>query len=95
MERLCAAFAGLLLVPAAAAADGIRSDCTGEIYSYAEMAPPGAREPLIAVPETLCADLANSGTTRIDSLNIYFDGRGNPRSGGNPSWRHMAPQRRY
>jgi hypothetical protein len=76
VKRLCLGLAGLLLVPAAAVADGQTSDCGGEAYSYAEVVPSGRGEPLIAAPNTLCADLAASQSTRIESLNIYLDRRG-------------------
>jgi hypothetical protein len=81
VKRLCAGLAVFLLMPAAAVADGPavangpRAGCGGDAYSFAEIVPHGAGEPLVAVPDTLCADLANSGAPRIESLNIYVDRR--------------------
>ena len=85
MTRLCAVLIGLVL-PAATLADGASgqdlatTDCGGPAYTFAEVVTAEEsrrhRGPLIAVPDTLCADLPGN-PTRIDSLNIYLDPRGN------------------
>jgi hypothetical protein len=74
MKRLCAALIGLFL-PAAALADAaaVRTDCPGDAYTFAEIVP-AQRGPVIAVPDTLCAELPGNAT-RIESLNIYLDQR--------------------
>ena len=76
MIRFCVAFAGLLVLPAAGVADGESSGCGGDSYSFAEVvSSPSRGEPIIAVPDTLCADLSSGQGTRIESLSIYLDRR--------------------
>ena len=86
MTRFCLGLAALLLFPTLSGADGIRtdedrSDCGGDAYSFAEVVPlhreARRRGPITAVPDTLCADLASRQATRIESLNIYVNRRGN------------------
>ncbi len=102
MKRFCVGLIAILLTSAtaradgAAIADGVRSGCGGDAYSFVDIVPPGAKEPLVAVPDTLCADLASSAATRIESLNIYLDGRSNEADQRQRPWRGLpAPHRRY
>jgi hypothetical protein len=106
MKRFCTGFAGLLLFPAAAAADGATADgassgCGGDAYSFGEVVPPnraGQEGPIIVVPDTLCPDVVGGQGTSIQSLSIYVDGR---REGAvqHPGMRrrhpHEAPHPRY
>lgn len=61
-------------------ADGNGRDCGGDAYTFAEVVPAqrGVRRtgPIMVLPDTLCADLAGSPATRIDSLNVVIDPRG-------------------
>jgi hypothetical protein len=79
---LCLGLAGLSLCPLAAHADGKAPDCGGDAHTFAEVVPAqrGQRQrgPIMVLPDTLCADLAGSPGTRIDSLNVFVD----PRSAG-------------
>jgi hypothetical protein len=79
MKRSCIGLAALCLFPAPILADGAGSGCGGDAYSFAEVVPArrGLRQhgPIVVMPETLCADLAGSPATRIDSLNIVIDPR--------------------
>ena len=78
MRRCYVAIAGLLLLPAAAVADGAGSGCGGDAYSLGEVVPAtrgGQEGPIMVVPYTLCADLASGQGARIDSLSIYLDRR--------------------
>ena len=85
MGRLCIGIAGLLLTVAPAAADGrdldtARGGCGGDAYSVAEVGLLNRERhrngPIVVVPDTLCADVASTHTTRIDSLNLYLGGNG-------------------
>ena len=98
MRRFCVALAGLLVLPAAGIADGESSGCGGDSYSFAEVVSPSRGEPIIAVPDTLCADLSSGQGTRIDSLSIYLDRRSNEagrQPDMRPSRRSAAPHLRH
>ena len=105
MKRFCIGLAGLL-VPTVGLADGNgvvaeRSDCGGDAHSFAEIVsvPRGMRrEPLIAVPDTLCADLQGPRRTQINSLNVYVDPNRNAapqpgQPGGSPAPNAPLPRR--
>ena len=94
MKRFCTGFAGLLLFPAAAAADGATADgassgCGGDAYSFGEVVPPnraGQEGPIIVVPDTLCADLAGRGNSDRFVKHLY-----RPTPGDDQSAFHHAP----
>jgi hypothetical protein len=69
--RLLPALALLLPLPALAA------ECGGDAYSSAQVTEdrPARAGPLVAVPDTLCADLAGTRRTRL-RLDVYGDPRG-------------------
>ena len=91
MRRFCIGMAALL-VPAACLADGTaaepdRGGCGGDAYTFAEVVvtPRSERgKPLIALPDTLCADLQGGRRPPIQSLNIYIDPTRNAAQVGNP-----------
>jgi hypothetical protein len=60
-------------------ADGARTDCGGDAYTFAEVVPAHrggrAAEPIMVLPDTLCADLAGSPGVKIESLNVFLDQR--------------------
>lgn len=75
MTRLALTIAALCVAAVPASADTI--GCGGNATSYAEVDehPPGHRQrgPVMAVPDTLCADLVERRPRSIDSLNITID----------------------
>jgi len=82
MRRSCIGLAALCFFTAPALADGpgsAESGCGGDAYSFAEVVPAqrGARRhgPVMVMPDTLCADLAGSPATRIESLNVFVEPR--------------------
>lgn len=101
MKRFCLGLTAVLLSGAPAWAGGERNDCGGDAYSFAEVVPAerGVRAggPVIALPESLCADLAGRPDYRNGSLSIYVDGRAGasqqPDVRGEPSSR--VPYRRH
>jgi hypothetical protein len=79
MRRSCIGLAALCFFTAPALADGpgsAESGCGGDAYSFAEVVPAqrGVRRhgPIMVMPDTLCADLAGSPATRIESLNVFL-----------------------
>lgn len=88
MRRFCLGLLCLLPIPALAdgksidgkSIDSWAHDCGGDAYTFAEVVPaqPGARrrEPIMVLPDTLCADLAGSPGARIDSLTVVVEPRG-------------------
>jgi hypothetical protein len=59
-------------------------ECGGNSFSWAEVRsrPKGEarRAPLVAMPDSLCADLVEEPRRRIESLDIVIDPRGEPQN---------------
>ncbi len=102
MKRFCIGMAALF-IPAACLADGTaveadKGGCGGDAYTFAEVVVTPRSErarPLIALPDTLCADLQGGRRPPIQSLNIYIDPTRNAaQPGGSGTEASRSPGRR-
>ncbi len=109
MKRFCLGLA-LGLVPMSVGADGPGAraptladgrgrDCGGDAYTFAEVVPAQrgvrTREPIMVLPDTLCADLTASPATRIESLNVFIDPRAPAEEQAKVGPGRTAPYRPY
>jgi hypothetical protein len=102
MRRSCIGLSALCFFTTPALADGAgraESSCGGDAYSFAEVVPAqrGVRRqgPVMVMPDTLCADLAGSPATRIESLNVFVEPRQLGEEGLHSRFRGRPAARHY